>query len=387
MKYLLVSQFYDPNVGGAQRVVQELAENLAASGHRVEVITSFDPKRIFQEKNGVKVTSFRIKGNAVEGLVGEIEEFQKYLLTQNYDGLFIYAAQHWGLDAALPVLSQIKAKKIHVPCGYSALHNPCYKNYFEKMKSDLTLFDVLIYHSKSYRDYQFASDLGLENLKLVPNAASRKEFEKIPDKSFRKTIGQGSEQFILSTIGSPPYGKGHLDVLNVFSDDFFDHKYTLVLNGDYSIDNFSKLLKEAVKFFMGRSIFNIYVKVYWQKWIKRKNIILKNLPRNDVISLFFESDLFLFMSHIEYSPLVLFEAAAAGCPFLSVPCGNAEEIAEWTEGGSVLSKDDFASGLKKLIQNKDQLKKYSERGRANFLNTYNWSYVMKEYAHLIGANS
>src|SRR5258708_38266483 len=60
-----------------------------------------------------------------------------------------------------------------------------------------------------------------------------------------------------------------------------------------------------------------------------------DLRRPDVIRAFLESDLFVFASKVEYSPLVLFEAAAAGTPFLTVPAGNAAEIVRWTGGGQL----------------------------------------------------
>ena len=55
----------------------------------------------------------------------------------------------------------------------------------------------------------------------------------------------------------------------------------------------------------------------------QKTVIRHNLPREKVVDAFFEADLFVFASKVEYSPLVLFESAAAGTPFLTVPAGNA----------------------------------------------------------------
>ncbi len=58
-----------------------------------------------------------------------------------------------------------------------------------------------------------------------------------------------------------------------------------------------------------------------------KTVLQTELPRSEVVELFFAADLFIFASKVEYSPLVLFEACAAGLPFVSVPVGNAAEIA------------------------------------------------------------
>ena len=55
-----------------------------------------------------------------------------------------------------------------------------------------------------------------------------------------------------------------------------------------------------------------------------KRFLMTDMSRADIISAFFSSNLFVFASHVEYSPLVLFESVAAGLPFLSVPVGNAQ---------------------------------------------------------------
>jgi len=64
-----------------------------------------------------------------------------------------------------------------------------------------------------------------------------------------------------------------------------------------------------------------------------KRVLLLDLPRAELIQAYKAADLFVFASKIEYSPLVLFEAAAAGTPFLSVPVGNVDEIIRWTGAG------------------------------------------------------
>ena len=66
-----------------------------------------------------------------------------------------------------------------------------------------------------------------------------------------------------------------------------------------------------------------------------KRVVVTDLPRADLVQAYMNADLFVFASYVEYSPLVLFESAAAGTPFLSVPVGNAAEIASWTGGGVI----------------------------------------------------
>jgi glycosyltransferase involved in cell wall biosynthesis len=70
--------------------------------------------------------------------------------------------------------------------------------------------------------------------------------------------------------------------------------------------------------------------------LQNKQILVKFLSRTMTVEALKQSDLFLFTSNIECSPLVLFEANAAKLPFLTTDVGNAKEIIEWTQGGLLL---------------------------------------------------
>ena len=96
---------------------------------------------------------------------------------------------------------------------------------------------------------------------------------------------------------------------------------------------------------------------------------------------FFEtSDIFLFTSRIECSPLVLFESASAGLPFFSLNVGNSKEISKWTGCGFVYENISLLSnGIEKLINNKKKLKKFSINGKESSKRTYNWKKISKKY--------
>jgi glycosyltransferase involved in cell wall biosynthesis len=119
--------------------------------------------------------------------------------------------------------------------------------------------------------------------------------------------------------------------------------------------------------------------------------MVKNLSRYEVIQAYLNSDLFVFASNVEYSPLVLYEAAAAGLPFLSVPVGNAEEIARWTGGGVVCPADIDALGytrvdprmlaehMQALARNPDKLRALGDAGRRNWLERFTWDKITDQY--------
>jgi glycosyltransferase involved in cell wall biosynthesis len=126
-----------------------------------------------------------------------------------------------------------------------------------------------------------------------------------------------------------------------------------------------------------------------------KKVLCTNLARPELVQTFLNADLFVFASNIEYSPLVLFEAAAAGLPFVTVPVGNADEIVKWTGGGIVCpaEKDRFgytrvepevlAKYIDKLIDDSELRQKLAQQGRESWRSTYNWASIAPRYARIL----
>jgi glycosyltransferase involved in cell wall biosynthesis len=115
------------------------------------------------------------------------------------------------------------------------------------------------------------------------------------------------------------------------------------------------------------------------------------LPRTEVIQAYLNSNLFVFASHVEYSPLVLFEAAAAGLPFLTVPVGNSAEIAEWTGGGVVCPapRDEhgytlvdpavLAENIRSLAADPEKLAALGQAGRRAWSARFTWDKIVDKY--------
>jgi glycosyltransferase involved in cell wall biosynthesis len=119
-----------------------------------------------------------------------------------------------------------------------------------------------------------------------------------------------------------------------------------------------------------------------------------DLPRRDLVNLYKAADLFVLASHVEYSPLVLFEAAAAGTPFLASGAGNSEEIARWTGGGTViepmgvdsakLSVGRLAAELELVLRDTKRLTSIGESSRAKiWANGFTWEKIVKKYGELM----
>ncbi len=381
MKILHAVEFYYPSVGGAQAVVQQVSERLAARGHEVTVATSYVPGRSQEIHRGVRIVPFHVTGNAVRGMRGELERYQEFVRDGGYDVILVYAAQQWTCDALLSILDQITARKVFAPCGFSGLHEVAYREYFERMPEILRKFDSLVFHTNSYRDVQFARAHGLEHGVLIPNGAAADEFESVAP-SFKAKFDVRSTAMIL-TVGSHTGTKGHRVVLEAFRKARIKDA-TLVIIGN-PVD--------------GGCALDCHVRAWVYNRLpgvrsRRKAIRVMSLERGDIIAAYQAADLFLFASHIECSPLVLFEAMAAGCAFATTPVGNAAEVVEWSQGGiliparqdpngyTISAPDAVGEAIEVLIHDSELRDRLGRRGQAAWRERFTFERIAMEYERL-----
>jgi glycosyltransferase involved in cell wall biosynthesis len=375
MKLLLCCESYWPHRGGVQEVMRQIAERMAARGHDVTVATSRHPRRKSTIVNGVTIRAFNAGGKMVYGLNGEIDQYREFVRSFEADAILIMAAQQWSFDALWPVLDHIKARKVFIPCGFSGLYDPDFEQYFRLLPDVLKKFDHLVFNAEKYRDIDFVRNIGLSNFTVLPNGISETDFEQEADGEFRRKLGIPDDAFLFLTVGNPIEAKGHRQVIEAFSRLENGEQLAVLLSiadwsGSFSIfarlGRLHRLTRRSIEIIRLEGLGGLVQRVRRRLQHLRstapataplesieslatkssglafKRVILTDLSRPDLVQAYMAADLFVFASRIEYSPLVLFEAAAAGTPFLTVPVGNADEIVRWTGGGILCdaSKDD-----------------------------------------------
>lgn len=356
--------YYYPHVGGSELVVQRIAEGLVNKGHNVTVATSISPERNFEILNGVKVKQFYVGGNFAGGFLGnDVSAYQDFLTKSNNDVLFNYAAQQWATDLAFPVVEFTKKTKVNIiaPCGYSALKNteqvlhPEYKSYFaEIIPSVLPLYDAAVYHSKYYKDFEFAQKLGLKNSYIIPNGVDEKEFENKSKIIFREKYNITTKYYGLC-VANFLEGKGHGSLINIFKEINRDD-FTLVLIGKDG-GQINELKTKAA---------GLNIK------------FLENINREDTVAAYHSADLFLFASEVEASPLVIIEAKASKTPFVSTDVGN---VKEW-KGGIVCDEKEIASKVNQLLNNYEKRLALAEEGYKEWKEKLTLSAIIDQYENL-----
>jgi len=436
MRFLLACEFYHPSVGGVQVVMRQIAERLVASGHEVVVATSALPNRDFDVLNGVRIESFVVSGNSVNGIIGEVERYRDFVRSFRGDALLVKAAQQWTCDALWPILDEISMRKVFIPCGFSGLYWPAYAGYFESLKTDLRKWDHLIFYAENYRDVNFARAIGLTDFSIVPNGASEIEFDaEIAAPEIREELGIPQDAFVFLTVGSLTGVKGHREILEAFAALKTDGRpVTLVLNGNAppapvpvkvepvpheipppepfakKFKRWRRAVKSRIRAACRWSLWKVGLRaspvapppvdplVHWMAVANAqpgKQAMIVDLERPRLVSLFQRADLFVFASNIEYSPLVLYEASAAGLPFLTVPVGNASEIAAWTGAGVLCPAPADANGftranaavlataMEKLMDDPSTLAELGRTGRERWRRFFTWKGIAARYAAIL----
>jgi glycosyltransferase involved in cell wall biosynthesis len=338
----------------------------------VTVATTRLPARRETELDGVRIEEFGVSGNAVHGLTGEVERYRSFVADGGFDVVMTYAAQQWTTDALLPVLGRVPGRKVLAPCGFSGLDDPAYDRYFSELPARLADFDALIFHSDTYQDVEFARRAGLENRHVVPNGASRAEFEDT-ESDFRERHRIDPGEPLLLTVGPHNWIKGHAQTIEAFRRADLE-RGTLVVIGN-------KPLRLGCQWDCRRR--SITTRLGSRG---RKRVILLDVPRSEVLSAYKAADLFVFCSQVECSPLVLFEAAAAGTPFISTAAGNASEIAEWTGAGVVVSQEQVAGEIEKLWGDEPERRRRADEGRAAWLREFTWDEIATRYERVYTAS-
>lgn len=356
MKVLLTSEFYRPHVGGAETVVQRIAEGLVRRGHEAHVATGADPRRHEEEMNGVRLHQFHVSGNEVKRLRGDVGGYRRFLRAFECDVLFNYAAQNWTTDVAMQELDAIPARrKVLAPCGYSGLatlpRRAAYFLYFRRLAQRLRRYDLLVYHVPGYRDMEFGARHGLDRFTVIPNGVDFAELSS-PEGDQRRSDDQPP---LVLTVSNHYRLKGH-DRFFELADRLGGRARFLLIGTDPG----------------GRS--SCYEAC--RRRARGSPVRLGEGDRESVVGAFRRAELFVLPTvALEVSPLVLIEACAAGVPWVAFDVGNARSL----PGGVVVGGlPELAATVERLLGDPAERARLAAAGRA-YAGQLAWPAIVRRY--------
>jgi glycosyltransferase involved in cell wall biosynthesis len=313
----------------------------------------------------VQIVEFDCRGNSVHGIRGEAERFRDFVRSFHGDVMMNYAAQIWSSDLVFDLLPSLRMKKVFVPCGYSALRDPRFAEYFRTMPDVLRHYDSVVYLSENYLDTEFGRQHGLQNGIVIPNGADAREFAEARRGKFRQQFGLGERKIVLN-VSNHSSLKGH---------DFFWK----------SIRQLHDL--DVAPVLIG----NPYVS-WWKKWLKEcytecrmsalreGGLLLEGLPRDRVVDAYSDADIFLFGSKVECSPLVMFESFASRTLFVTTDCGN---VKDYRDVVCIVQREAEAVEIvRDYCAHPAQYDERIERGYRLFQRSLNWEAIARQYETL-----
>jgi glycosyltransferase involved in cell wall biosynthesis len=351
LRILATVERYAPAIGGAERVVQRVAEGLAARGHELHVLTGGAREEV--EHNGVHVHRVAVSGNEARGIEGERAAVLDTIARVAPDLVFNYAAQTWATDCCFALLQrERRPRMVLAPCGFSGLGKRRYRHYFEAMPTRLRRYDALILHSAVYQDWRFASEAGAERIVIVPNGAD-------PPAPRLRAAGQGQGEQLAVTVGSHVLSKGHAQ---------FAHAIRALSRERELVGAIVAPQRHGLDAARGCQL---SCSVRARRGAVR---LIDGSAEGAVTSSLAAADLFLFTSRVECAPLVILEAMAAGTPWVSFDVGNVSELA----GGIV------ATGPHELLDASREIlggqrPELGAAGHSAWESTHRWESVLDRY--------
>ncbi len=318
MKILFTVHSYYPNKDGVQMVTQRLAEQLAAAGHQVRVLTSILPYTKPQETvNGVHIERIHLR-TKYSMYWGNRKQYLLLMqqLCQHTDVLVNVCTQNAFTDLLLPHLQKLPCKKVLYMHGmhdfrWKAFQFRSLRAFVNKLWKDITwgwLYLSNRNHFKKYDSiiqlhpldygYQFFKKHFHLNGVILENTVENSFWEEKPASDHKPYFICVSNYFI---------DKNQQFLLEGFYKSKASRNYELILVGSQPSVYYQKLLE--------------YNKQLQGNYGVRKVSFRYGLSRPETIQLIRGASLYLFSSLHEVYPLSIMEAMASGVAFISTDVG------------------------------------------------------------------
>lgn len=357
MKIGIFCNFSAPHQGGSERVIHEVAKRLNN-----------------RDDCSVSVYSFSTKLPEVIDKVNYIPCLKGYgCLDQinRHDHVLIYSDSFWVFETIVNNIDSIKPDVSVAMVGM--YHMREHKDCFERFMKNIHRFRVIT-HSK-YDDYKFCKKHKIK-VNVIPNGIDIGEFSD-NNVNFREKYNI-KEKHILLNVASFFYGKGQDYLADIGKelaktrDDFIIIQISNTISYPYA-----KRFKDQCMNKFQKAGFNYR--------------FLTDIPREDVVGAFLDSDLFVFTSQKEVFPLVILEAMLARTPWVSMGVGNLDnqEGGLYIEGQKKDNKGYLLLGEREILRyvelinkllNNPHLRRYlQEIGQGEILDLYKWDKIVNKY--------
>lgn len=350
------------HVGGSEKVVQQISESMLNSYNiNCTIFTKY-----------VKNDNYNYNGINIVKCSNNNEDFIKQLNNSKIDHLLVYSDCFSYWPAILKNVEKFSFKNSICLVGMNHMLGD---SNTRKMFEDKHEYFNIITHSDLYQDYSYCKNKNIP-VHVIPNGI---DFNEFSDKkfSFKEKYGIKTQKMILCVSNFFP-GKGQEYLISILNKVYSKYKdFTIVF------------ICSTVSFYVANNLMHRFNSML-SKNAKFKYVFLKDIPREDTIQSFLESDFFVFPSQQEVAPLVLLECMATNTPWISLDVGNASSLA----GGVVIKSfkkinnqyvyddyvfESFEKNILDFLTNDEKLKYLASAGYDFCLKNYNWENIKEKY--------
>ncbi len=377
MNVLLVSHSFAPEQNGVARIATLLAESLVERGCSVTVATQFSPNRKSNKWKGIEIEQFKITGNAITGIRGQIGSYQHFIHNNHFDIQHHHGCQIWGFDLLSDWFANRSRPVVVTPHGFSEWHNPNWKSYFETLKTTTQSIEAFSCLSELSDEKRFLDSVQAESfvpnerfgkacVEIISNGVLLDEFQK-KETDLRQKWKIANRFWVLN-VSNHVQTKGHRTLRNLAK----SWPEIVVTN----IGN--PVLVER----LGLGKMGLKSLCYYECLadnILIDNYLTKQTDRQTLIDAYCQADVFVMPSEVEAAPVVILEAMAVGLPWVGFDVGNVKELS----GGIVVQNEaQMREAIVALQQSPTLRQQLGAEGQAQVIERYDWKQVAEQYWQL-----
>jgi len=367
MRIVIVANHSYPHVGGTEIVIQSIAEGLSRKfGHKCFIISKSLNKNMIKH-NGVKIIKCY---NKFDNFLGQLESLSPDRILV-YSDCFCFWPDLLKIAPYFP--NNAKCSLFTVGLNF-LLSKPQKLSLFKDKKVS---FQVIT-HSDNYIDYIKCKSIDIP-VNVVHNGVDLSEFV-LKGESFKKKYKIKTKKIVLCVSNFFP-GKGQDYLLPILNN-------TYRKLGDFT----AVFICTSVNFFVANNIKQNFQRKL--KQLKIPSVLLLDIPRQDVVNAFLESDVFVFPSLKEVAPVVILEAMSAKLPWIALPVGNIPQLS----GGMMVptrgknsqgfyffgaeTQVNFEQRIVDILTDTALGLKLGQEGRQLIEEQYNWDVIIPKYNDL-----
>lgn len=361
---LTLNYEYPPLGGGASSVTADLAQEFAARGHHVDIVTMrYDEYPRIEDDSGVTV--YRTPSLRKSKSVCRTHEMLSFLPTGFCRAVNLlrkhkYDVIHAHFLIPTGIISAILSKMFSIP-SFVTTHGSDVPNYnpdrFTRMHRIMKpIWRRIVYsHDVIVSPSEYLAS-------LIRKVASPAELVVIPNGFDPKTFDTATENERKILVSSRHFErKGIQHFFRALA--HVETSWDVIITGE---GPYTDVLMELAN--------ELGIDVEFVGWITREKL-------NDLIE---SSAIYVFPSSHENCPVALQEAMAAGCAIITSKYGgSAELIGDAGRTIDPTETDTFARALQSLLDNPEERELLQKRASTRIQSKYSWDRITTKYETLI----